>query len=173
MEMEALDDLERLRAVKSSAALLCSACSPRPSRVQPNPPAANKVNRTTRHGRVSVTVRAGVATRAAVGSTTSGPGRRIRGGPRASRGGTWREVGDCVGQSLEPERVVILIISLDIWLQVNISGDATQLLTDDNVFKENFRDRALFLSLWFEGFDTGAAFGTRRQYVESFQKRRP
>ena len=73
----------------------------------------------------------------------------------------------------EPERVVILIISLDIWLQVNISGDATQLLPDDNVFKENFRDRALFLSLWFEGFDTGAAFGTRRQYVESFQKRRP
>ena len=68
MEMEALDDLERLRAVKSSAALLCSACSPRPSRVQVSnqiPPAANKVNRTTRHGRVSVTVRVGVATRAA------------------------------------------------------------------------------------------------------------
>ena len=48
----------------------------------------------------------------------------------------------------------------------------TSLLRDDNVFRENFGDGALFLTLWFGGFDTGAAFGTRRQYVESFQKRK-
>jgi hypothetical protein len=46
---------------------------------------------------------------------------------------------------------LVVLISLEIW-PAGQHLDATQLLTDDNIFKENFRDRALFLSNQFGGF---------------------